>query len=334
MSRADFGRIMQMDANLQKAAQVRAERDGNTRFLREQRERFRMRGVQLREQRFQTEDAIANSVDRVRRQAADVGEALRQRQHGLRSARGQQQRAWEVHGRGLTEKFSTRGNQERVRTLKADMADERARIATEMRTFLKQAKKETDDDIYEVNCERARRVYAETSHPVIRVSKQTTVFKQWDQAAGVRQHVKTCKQQIRENDRRYLERAWAIKHSSKTPSDSAQAAQARQDARVAYARQQTQWRKDIAAQRQAVAEGVRSQNRTVRDKVDYGHLVPEREVVGAVLSAGSNSPRNATAGGEDPFSLFSRFFGFRRTQRPAMEPTDELQPPGASVVRV
>jgi hypothetical protein len=310
MRKADFGRLVLMDANLQQANRVRNERGENKRFVQEQRERFRQRGVALRAERLQTEAAVAGAVDSCHQNARFVGETLRNRQKGLRQRRQMQEKDWERHGRWLTEKYSTRGNQELVRTLKKEVAEEKARVGTELRCFLKQAKKDTDDTIAEVNRERVERVYAETAHPVVRRAKQTIIGGRWDKADNVRMQVAGWRRQMMQNQAEYLERAWTINDSTQKPEDYAVASQKRHEQRVAYARQQTQWRKDIAAQRKAVAEGVRRDNRSVHDSVDYGQLIPEQVVAGTILSS---SPRG---GGEDPISMFTRFFGFKKTQRP------------------
>ena len=111
MRRADVRRLVMLDANQQLGADVRAEKEDNQRFMKEQRERFRQRGVMLREQRRHTEAAIANSVESCRQHAAGMGDEQRTRQETLRRRRQIQDRAYEKHGRGLTEKYSTRGNQ-------------------------------------------------------------------------------------------------------------------------------------------------------------------------------------------------------------------------------
>lgn len=316
MRRADYGRLIRMDANVQQANQVRMERMQIKRQHEEQREIFRQRGVLLRQQRLQTEAAIAGSIDSCRLGKFEVGDNLRARQQTLRRKRAEQEKSWEQHGRALTEKYSTRGNQELVRTLKKEVADERMRQATTMRNFLKKAKSDVDDSIREVNRDRVERVYAETAHPVIRHSKQTTVANRWDRADDVRLHVSKWKKAREENEQAYLQRAFQIHSTTQKPDDCAKAAQKRHEERTEYARQQTQWRKDIKAQREEVAANVRASKRSVRDSVEYGQLIRrqhvENEVQTTILSSSPRSPRHE----DDPLNRFIRFFGFKSNWRP------------------
>lgn len=317
LRKADYRRMMQMESNLRKANDGRDEHNQRKAFLKEQKERFRQRGVALREERRQTEANIANSVENVRQSAEAIGDHLRRNQKTLRARRVQQDRDYEDFGRSITEKYSTRGNQETVRQRKAELADEKMTKATEMRILLKRLKKETDDDIMEVNTARVQRVYGDTAHPVIRQSKTTAVAAKWDRADNVRDHVEWCRRQRDAKTAAYIERAKIIKNQAKI--DTATAAQKKHEERTAYARQQTAWRRDILEQRKVVSEGIRDANRFVRDTIDLSHLILETEVAANMRT--SSTPR--TSSGEEPFAMFSRFFGFSkvsRTPRPGSAP--------------
>ena len=179
------------------------------------------------------------------------------------------------------------------------MVDEKTRAAVEMKTFLKKAKKATDDNIMQVNTDRARRVYTDTAHGVIRFSKQQIVAGRWDRADRVRETVADWKKQAAINDAAYVARGREIAANT-TDWDARDAAAAeRHQEKLEYARQQTQWRKDIKAEREMVDAVVREQNCSVHDAVEVSHLVPEDDV------------RDA-AGGDSTFHMFSRFFDFRR----------------------
>lgn len=314
MRRADYGRLIQMDANVQQANQVRWERMQIKRQQQEQREAFRQRGVRLRGERLKTEKAIADSVDAVRQNAALLGDNQRLSNQAMREKRAIQESQWVRHGRELTEKYSTRGNQALVRQLKKEVADQRMAEATVMRNFLKKAKQQTDDSIREVNRDRVERVYAETAHDVIRLSKQTTVAGRWDRADNVRKHKSLWKKALEQNEDEYMKRAMDIHAATTAPTDAAALAQKRHEERTEYARKMTQWRKDIKAQREAVAADVRASKRNVRDSVEYGQLIPrhdvERDVATSVLSVDqrSMSPRIEP---DDPLGRLTRFFGFK-----------------------
>jgi hypothetical protein len=58
MTRADFVRVKRMDEAAEQAKEVRKAKEQNKAFLSQQKERFRKRGVILREERFQTEEKI------------------------------------------------------------------------------------------------------------------------------------------------------------------------------------------------------------------------------------------------------------------------------------
>ena len=306
MRRADYGRVLMIDANRQMASRGREEREERRKQRQQQRERFRQRGITLRGERAQTEAAIADSIHSIRQSAAQTGNTLRSRQEQLRKKRADERVKYEKHGQRLTEKYSTRGNQETVRALKAELAEDKMTKATEMRIALKKAKKDTDDDIMDVNTARVKRVYAETAHPVIRQSKTSVVAGRWDKADALRAQLAKLAEQREENHAAYLERAWAIKESTQSPIDCAIAAQERYEERVAYARAQTEWRHDILEQRKVVADGVRNSKKSQRDAINMGSLVLEEEVMSNLRTS---SPRQ---GGEDALAMFSRWFGFSR----------------------
>lgn len=325
MRRADYGRLIRMDANVQSANQVRWERMQIKRQQQEQREAFRQRGVRLRGERLQTEANIARSVDSIRQNATALGDNLRLSTQALREKRAILESDWKTHGRNLTEKYSTRGNQELVRHLKKEVADQRMSEATAMRNFLKKAKQETDDTIREVNRDRVERVYAETAHAVIRASKQTTVARRWDRADAVRRHKSQLKEELRQKEDAYMQRALEIQETTQKPVEAAIQAQKRQEERTNYAREMTQWRKDIKAQREEVAADVRASKRNVRDSIEYGQLIRrqnvEREVATSILAI---SPRGTSPRPEldDPLGRFVRFFGFKSSWKPV--PTEDL----------
>lgn len=312
MRRADYGRIVIMDANLAQANRVRNEREANKRFVEHQKELFKRRGEMLRQERLQTEQAVLVATGRIRDSAQQIGDGKRQELTLLRERRDKIETGWEDHGRALTEKYSTRGNQEKVRRLKQDIADEKARVGTELRNFLKQAKKDTDDDIHRVNTERVQRVYAETAHPVVRRSKQTTVAKRWDKADNVRARVDSWKEQVAANTHAYLEHARQINDKVHRPSESALLLEERHEAKVRYAQEQTQWRKDIIAQREAVQERVRLENRDLHDKIDFASLIPEQVVTKSIVTGPHFTPSGET---EATLDTFTRFFGFKKTYR-------------------
>ena len=299
MSRADYGRIRHMGETVRQADEVRKERVQRLAFQQKQKEKVRQRGAMLREQRFQTEESIAEAIGELRENAQHIGNDHREQTEVLRYKRVVQDREYRSHGRALTQKYSTKDNQERVRSLKQEVIDEKTRAAIEMKQFLKQAKKDTDDTIMEVNTDRARRVYQDTAHYVIRFSKQQIVAGRWDSADGVREHVAKWKLQKAANEEEYVERARQL--ATHRSEDATIAAAKRHEERVAYARQQTQWRKDIKAAREIVASSVRERNRHVHDTIEESHLISEDEVVEA-------------AGGKENLSLFARFFDFRKKQ--------------------
>lgn len=300
MTRADYVRVKAMGEAAEKADAVRREKQERTEFLRHQKERFRKRGADLREERFQTEERIADAIEEQRQQAQAVGDNFRSKQEMLRHKRVVQDKEYEKMGRMLTEKYSTRDNQEKVRSLKAELVDENTRVATEMKTSLKKLKKQTDDNIMEVNTDRCRRVYQDTAHDVIRFSKQQIVANRWDRADDVRDHVALWKEEAKARDEEYVERARRIRDEVVDKQESLRAAARRQEDRVAYARQQTQLRKEMKAERDLVADSVLEQNRTVHDTIEESHLIPAEEVA------------NSVTGGKETLTKLSRFFDFRR----------------------
>ena len=299
MSRADYGRVMRMGEVSKKAAEAREEREARRAFVKQQKERVRRRGVDLRAERFKTEEKIEDAIRSKREQAQIIGDTYRVQHEMLRYKRVVQDHAYVSAGRALTQKYSTRDNQETVRALKKQVCDEKTRAATEMRNALKKAKKETDDNILAVNTDRARRVYTDTAHRVIRFSKQQTVAQRWDNADRVREQVAECKQECEANKADYVERARAIKAYIANDAIKAANATERHYEKQLYARQQTQWRKDIKAEREHVDAMVREQNCNIHDAVEQSHLVPEDNVL-------------EVAGGMESFNVFSRFFDFRK----------------------
>ena len=62
MTRADYVRVKRMDEAAEQAKEVRKAKEQNKALLSQQKERFRKRGVMLREERFQTEENIADAI--------------------------------------------------------------------------------------------------------------------------------------------------------------------------------------------------------------------------------------------------------------------------------
>ena len=297
MSKAAYGRVLQMSESTRQADQVRREREERKEFKREQQERFRRRGAALREERYQTEDNIETALNGcvMRNQAAVRGQ--REQQRALKKVRASQENQYINNGYALTQKYSTQENQAKVRDLKAQVCATKTKAATEMRLFLKQAKKDTDDDIMEVNVDRCRRVYTDTAHAVIRLSKQQIIAGRWDNADDVRERVAGWKNARIANDAAYVARAQKI--AAEVAVRNSEAAERRLEERVAYARKQTQWRKEMKQKVEEVQASVRLQNQSVHDAVEDSHLVRSEEVLEA-------------AGGKDHLSIFNKFFDFRK----------------------
>ena len=316
MRRADYGRLVLMEQNIQQAEQVRGQRTEHQLFLQYQRERFKQRGIMLRGERQAAQAAITGRIDGCRAEAAYVGNVLRSRQAALRERRQEQEQEWAHHGRELTEKYSTQGNQQLVRSLKEEIATEKEAKATEMKRLLKRLKKETDDDIHEVNAERVRRVYAETAHPVIRTSKQNMYVNRLCKADGVRDDVESWKRSRAENESRYISRAHAINEdiSRSKEENSVLAEKKRRAERAAAAWANTVRRHEMRAQHAAAAAAIQEENRTLRNSIEFGRLIPAIEVANRLAS--SSRPRD---GGEDVFVMLTRVFGFRTTRAPAAE---------------
>ena len=300
---------MQMTETARQAEASRREREQRKEFIKAQRERVRQHGVGLREQRFQTEDTIADAIEEKRKQAKAIGDAFRTQQEMLRYKRVVQDRAWATHGHELTEKYSTKDNQEKVRALKADLCEVKTKTATEMRNFLKQAKKTTDDDILEVNTDRARRVYTDTAHAVIRLSKQQQVAQRWDGADRVREVVSGWKAEKAANTADYVARARELA-AVVNQTEEKVASQIRAK-RIEDARRLAEQRREIRAERDLNAASVRDQKRSVRDAVAENQIVTEDEVC-------------EVAGGKENFNLFSRFFDFRKKAASSLTPRAEL----------
>ena len=228
----------------------------------------------------------------------------------LRYKRDLQQEAWETHGRELTEKYSTRGNQEHVRQLKQEIADEKARVGTELRNFLKQAKKDTDDGIHQVNTERVRRVYAETAHPVCAGQSRPS-----SRGDGIGRT--TYEQVLRRGSARSPP---TTTRTSSAPASSTRIRRSRPTAPCSRSAMRSALRipgsrlsgaRNIIAQREAVQERVRLENRDVHDQIDLASLISEKVVAHSILSGKGE----VTEGSEDALATFSRFFGFKRTLR-------------------
>lgn len=301
MTRADFVRVKRMDEAAEQAKEVRKAKEQNKAFLSQQKERFRKRGVILREERFQTEEKIADAIEECRQQAHAIGDTFRKRQEKLRGQRSDFEREYVSHGRALTEKYSTRDNQERVRDLKAEICDEKTRVATEMKAQLKRLKEEVDDTIKSENTDRCRRVYQDTCHDVIRFSKHQIVANRWDRADYVRDTVSVWKAEAKAREEEYVERARRIRNEESLSKDEIERAAAmRHEERLAIARHQAEMRRQIKAERELVTESVLEQNRIAHDAIEESFLIPAAQVAKAVT------------GGEETLRKLSRFFDFRR----------------------
>mmetsp|Transcript_43490 Transcript_43490/g.114300 ORF Transcript_43490/g.114300 Transcript_43490/m.114300 type:complete len:175 (-) Transcript_43490:305-829(-) len=173
----------------------------------------------------------------------------------------------------------------------------------------------------EVNTDRCRRVYQDTAHDVIRFSKQQIVAGRWDRADNVRRSVSAWKAEAKVRDDEYVRRAQEIRDQVADKEESQLAAARRHEERVLYAREQTQVRRQMKAERDMVADAMREQNREVHDCIEESHLVPSDDVTDAIV------------GGKDTLTKLTRFFDFRRMAW-ATFPTSAQASPRRAVVRV
>jgi hypothetical protein len=188
-----------------------------------------------------------------------------------------------------------------VRDLKAEICDEKTRVATEMKAQLKRLKEEVDDTIKSENTDRCRRVYQDTCHDVIRFSKHQIVANRWDRADYVRDTVSVWKAEAKAREEEYVERARRIRNEESLSKDEIERAAAmRHEERLAIARQQAEMRRQIKAERELVTESVLEQNRIAHDAIEESFLIPAAQVAKAVT------------GGEETLRKLSRFFDFRR----------------------
>lgn len=213
VNKADYGRILQMDLNHAKAQAVREETQQRARELREQRERFRLRGQMLREQRLAGRTTVQTTIDDCRAVAQSIGDRSRAKSEHLRQQRKEAEGRWQEHGRGL-QQLDAALRQKIVTDKTADEA-QRAKEAAALSTALKKLNEEMDDTIFAQNLERANRVKAETSERVIRASKQVFVNDRWNKADELRDSLSKLRARRKAQELAYVTQAMMIKAAAK-----------------------------------------------------------------------------------------------------------------------
>jgi len=316
-SRADFTRIIQMEANYEKGNAVRAELEQTRLRMAEQKEMFRQRGRMLREQRLHSAEKIASKREMCKQDAAQMASDIQHQREAMRARREEMRLRWQMHGRNLGDQQARL--QRKLRSDTEQLQAERKASASLLKTELKALNDQVDDQIYRENCARVARVKEEENHYPL-LAKQIYANGRWDRADRCREESMQARERRRQNEEAYLAKAHEIKSDFRTIRDETarkRAAELKEQAER-LRREEKEQEEAVAATRKATLD----HKRDIHENVELDKLVPEVEVeqVRHYARTFPDSPTADVEGGESAVEAmgasFARFFGFRKRGAP------------------
>ena len=217
VSRANYGQVLHNQENYVKASGVRAESEQRRNERRDQLERFRQRGIELKRERELGQEKIKGTVEGCSASALKIGNETREQRERLRKQREAFQQQWREHGKQLTAQHVEL--HERMRANAKSSRIERSKEAQAFTTNLRTLSQRAEDSTLQANAEKAAKVKEETSQRVVRRSKQDFVEDNWLAADELRESLGRLRERHRKQEQEYLDRAHMIKANALLHSD-------------------------------------------------------------------------------------------------------------------
>ena len=176
---------------------------------------------------------------------------------------------------------------------------ERSREAQQLSATLKGLNEKMEASILAGNAQRVAKVKLETSHRVIRASKQTFADDRWMEADALRSSLSRLRERQRRQEQEYLDAAHLIKASVKADHSDEASVRLRAD-REATAMATRRMEKLLEDELKAKRDAEIARKRSLHEAMEQAKLVPDDELLkGEETDAG-------------PLAMFTRFFGFRK----------------------
>lgn len=297
VSRADYSSILLHEENHVKASAVRAESEQRRDEMRQQRERFRARGQMLKAQRDAGKAQVKSSLEGCHAEALRMGNESREHKERLKQKRQERQAEYELRGKELHAKHEKL--RERLKASAEENRAERSREAQQLSATLKGLNEKMEASILAGNAQRVAKVKLETSHRVIRASKQTFADDRWMEADALRSSLSRLRERQRRQEQEYLDAAHLIKASVKADHSDEASVRLRAD-REATAMATRRMEKLLEDELKAKRDAEIARKRSLHEAMEQAKLVPDDELLkGEETDAG-------------PLAMFTRFFGFRK----------------------
>lgn len=297
VSRADFGRLLQEEANFERGNAVRAEKHLQQMRHQAQKDAWAERGRMLKEQRQRGSATIASKMEEVKQHAKEVGDDVRTQRELFRAKRQHASKTWQHHGHGLSQRQADL--KEKLRAEKKANLEASQSNCTELKAELKALAAGTDDSVYRYKCDLAGRVKNATSQRVTRGAKLSFINERWDNADMLREQLMALRAQRLRQEHEYLAYALMTKEDirkSNRDADEKQKAEMRQRA-ADIRREEKEMEDAVKAAKQSVADA----KKAMHEQTETNKLVPDYE-----LTDDGENLRGSLSG------AFSRFFGFRQ----------------------
>ena len=297
VSRADYGRVVQMEENHYKGSTVREEHKVLQEKLNMNREMFKDRGRTLRAEREATAQRVAASKGNYQQQASKTREDMRAQLESLRRQRELNDLQHRTKGR---EKLTKQADlQKHIRNEAVTRQAESRAMATEIKTRSKEREKSIGERRLAEKSALAEHVRQCAGRDTTRTSKMYFINDRWDQADSLREQMEALRDLKRRQTHEYLAMAAAKREELRQVHR-----ETAQEQEAAMKRQGEEQRRKMKAMQDAIAASKTAEDerkKKLHESMYENKLVPEQQI-----------EHETTVNKDTLGAAFARFFGFRQ----------------------
>ena len=297
VSRADYGRVIQIEENHYKGNTVRMEHQILQMRLNKQREAFKERGRMLRQERGRVTER-ANQIKDARRQVASgQADAVRKDRDRFRVIREANDQKHKAKGRSVLTQQAEQ--QKKMRDEAQSLRNERCTSAADVKRRSKEYEAAVNDRRFTERCRLADHVKQCAGRDVTRESKMAFINGRWDQADALRDEMESLRALRRRQEHEYLATALAKREELRAVSKEAQQQQEAEMRRQGENLRREE--KEMNDRIEAAKAHERNRKKALHEAMNEGKLVPPKEL------------EHETEVNKDTLgAAFSFFFGFRK----------------------
>ena len=297
VSRADYGRAIQIEENHYKGNTVRMEHQILQLRLNKQREAFKERGRMLREERGRSAERANQSRDARKQAASGTADGVRKDRDRFRVIRETNDQKHKAKGRNvLTQQADL---QKKLRNDAESLQSERCTSASDLKRRSKEREAAITDRRFLERCRLADHVKQCAGRDVTRESKMAFINGRWDNADALRDQMESLRALRRRQEHEYLATALAKREELRAVSKEAQQQQEAEMRRQGENLRRQE--KEMNDRIEAAKEHERNRKKALHEAMNEGKLVPPKELEHEM------EVNKDTLG-----AAFNFFFGFRK----------------------